>query len=50
MTEQMDKAAQAGFTDYVTKPVVYNEFGKIMMNLLDPRVPHTYLRERTRKT
>lgn len=46
MTDQIDDAAQAGFNDYVTKPIKHNELGKMMMSLLDPNTPGTLLRDR----
>jgi CheY-like chemotaxis protein len=46
MPEERAAAAQAGFTDYLTKPVDFNTLGMMMMSLLDPRAPHVYLRER----
>ncbi|KAJ5155726.1 hypothetical protein N7492_008529 [Penicillium capsulatum] len=46
MTDQIENAAQAGFNDYVTKPIRHNELGKMMMGLLDPARPLLLLRER----
>jgi len=46
MPEERAAAAQAGFTDYLTKPVDFNTLGTMMMSLLDPGAPHVYLRER----
>jgi CheY-like chemotaxis protein len=46
MPEERAAAAQAGFTDYLTKPVDFNTLGTMMMALLDLRAPHIYLRDR----
>jgi signal transduction histidine kinase/CheY-like chemotaxis protein/PAS domain-containing protein len=46
MPEERAAAGKAGFTDYLTKPVDFNVLGPLMMRLLDPRVPHTFLRDR----
>jgi CheY-like chemotaxis protein len=46
MMDQIDDAAQAGFNDYVTKPIKHNELGKLMMELLDPSVPQILLKDR----
>ena len=46
MPEERAAAAHAGFTDYLTKPVNFNVLGTMMINLLDPRHPHVYLRDR----
>ena len=46
MPEERAAAAQAGFTDYLTKPVNYNVLGTMMMMLLDPKMPHVFLRDR----
>lgn len=35
MTTQIDVAARAGFNDYVTKPIDYDELGRRMMEMLD---------------
>ncbi|OAP56460.1 hypothetical protein AYL99_09639 [Fonsecaea erecta] len=46
MPEERAAAANAGFTDYLTKPVDFNVLGTMMMTLLDPTVPHVFLRDR----
>ena len=46
MPEERAAAAQAGFTDYLTKPVNFNLLGTMMMNLLDRNATHTFLRDR----
>ncbi|KAK5464746.1 hypothetical protein LTS15_001308 [Exophiala xenobiotica] len=46
MPEERAAAANAGFTDYLTKPVDFNVLGTMMMMLLDPNVPHVFLRDR----
>jgi CheY-like chemotaxis protein len=46
MPEERAAAGKAGFTDYLTKPVDFNVLGPLMMRLLDPKVPHTFLRDR----
>lgn len=46
MKDQIQDAAQAGFNDYVTKPIQHNELGKSMMELLDPSRPLLFLRDR----
>ena len=46
MPEERSAAGAAGFTDYLTKPVDFNVLGNMLMTLLDPRVPHLYLRDR----
>ncbi|KIX03437.1 uncharacterized protein Z518_06989 [Rhinocladiella mackenziei CBS 650.93] len=46
MPEERAAAANAGFTDYLTKPVDFNVLGTMMMTLLDPSVPHVFLRDR----
>ncbi|EEQ84259.2 sensor histidine kinase/response regulator [Blastomyces dermatitidis ER-3] len=48
MMDQIDDASRAGFNDYVTKPIKHNELGKMMMELLDPRVPQILLRDRNK--
>lgn len=45
MPEEKAAAAQAGFTNYLTKPVDFNTLGTMMMTLLDPRLAHIYLRD-----
>lgn len=46
MPEERVVASNAGFTDYLTKPVDFNVLGTMMMTLLDPNVPHVFLRDR----
>ena len=46
MPEEKAAAATAGFTNYLTKPVDFNTLGTMMMALLDPKMPHVYLRDR----
>ena len=46
MPEEKAVAAQVGFTDYLTKPVDFNTLGQMMMTLLDPKIPHVFLRDR----
>ncbi|EXJ86798.1 hypothetical protein A1O3_03752 [Capronia epimyces CBS 606.96] len=46
MPEERAAAADAGFTDYLTKPVDFNVLGTMMMTLLDASVPHVFLRDR----
>lgn len=50
MTDQIENAAQAGFNDYVTKPLKHSELGKMIMNLLDPKTKKVLLRDRKRST
>jgi signal transduction histidine kinase/CheY-like chemotaxis protein len=45
MPEERAAAGQAGFTDYLTKPVDFNVLGPMMMKLLDSRVPHVFLKD-----
>lgn len=46
MPEERAAAANAGFTDYLTKPVDFNVLGTMMMTLLDSSVRHVFLRDR----
>ncbi|KKY17736.1 putative sensor histidine kinase response [Phaeomoniella chlamydospora] len=46
MPEEKATAARVGFTDYLTKPVEYNSLGQMMVTLLDPQIPHVFLRNR----
>lgn len=46
MPEERAAAADAGFTDYLTKPVDFTVLGTMMMTLLDPTVAHVFLRDR----
>ena len=46
MPEERAVAGDAGFTDYLTKPVDFNVLGTMMMTLLDPTVGHLFLRDR----
>lgn len=46
MPEEKATAANVGFTDYLTKPVDFNTLGQMMMTLLDPKIPHIFLRDR----
>jgi CheY-like chemotaxis protein len=46
MPEEKAAAGQAGFTDYLTKPVDFNVLGPMMIKLLDSRVPHVLLKDR----
>ena len=46
MPEEKAAAAGAGFTNYLTKPVDFNVLGMMMQQLLDPALPHLYLRDR----
>ena len=46
MPEERAAAAKAGFTDYLTKPVEFNKLGAMMVSLLDPKLPHIFLRDR----
>lgn len=45
MPEERVAAGQAGFTDYLTKPVDFNVLGPMMIKLLDSRVPHVFLKD-----
>lgn len=45
MPEERAAAGTAGFTDYLTKPVDFNRLGRLMMTLLDKKIPHTLLRD-----
>ena len=40
------EAADAGFTHYCGKPVTFSELGRILMELTQPNIPHTFLRNR----
>ncbi|EEP82381.1 hypothetical protein UREG_07246 [Uncinocarpus reesii 1704] len=46
MTDQIDNAVQAGFNDYVTKPIKHNELGQMMMALLEPQATRILLEGR----
>jgi CheY-like chemotaxis protein len=46
MPEERAAAARAGFSDYLTKPVDFNTLGTMMVALLDPKIPHVFLRDR----
>jgi CheY-like chemotaxis protein len=46
MPEERTAASTAGFTDYLTKPVDFNVLGTMMINLLDQRIPHVFLKDR----
>jgi CheY-like chemotaxis protein len=46
MPEERAAAARAGFSDYLTKPVEFNKLGILMVTLLDPKIPHVFLRDR----
>ncbi len=50
MPEERVAAANAGFTDYLTKPVDFNVLGTMMMTLLDSSVPHVFLRDRPQES
>ena len=45
MPEERAAAGAAGFTDYLTKPVDFNRLGRMMITLLDPKIPHIFLRD-----
>ena len=45
MPEERAAAGAAGFTDYLTKPVDFNRLGRMMITLLDPKIPHTFLKD-----
>lgn len=45
MPEERAAAGAAGFTDYLTKPVDFNRLGRMMVTLLDPNIPHRFLRD-----
>ena len=46
MPEERAAAGDAGFTDYLTKPVDFNVLGTMMMTLLDSSLPHVFLSDR----
>ena len=46
MPEERAAACDAGFTDYLTKPVDFNVLGTMMMTLLDSSLRHVFLRDR----
>ncbi|ETI25472.1 hypothetical protein G647_02245 [Cladophialophora carrionii CBS 160.54] len=50
MPEERAAAADAGFTDYLTKPVDFNVLGTMMMTLLDTALPHVFLCDRPPET
>lgn len=47
MPEERAAAGAAGFTDYLTKPVDFNRLGRMMITLLDPRIPHSFLKDQS---
>ena len=49
MPDVGNKCAEAGFSDYVTKPVDFKDLGKAMTDALDPEdpeKPHELMRSR----
>lgn len=45
MPEERAAAGNAGFTDYLTKPVDFNHLGAMMIGLLDRNKPHVFLKD-----
>ena len=46
MSEGWAQASDAGFSHYCEKPVNFGDLGNILLELMDPSVPHKYLRDR----
>jgi len=46
MPEERAAAGEAGFTNYLTKPVDFNTLGAMLVALLDATKPHVFLRDR----
>lgn len=42
------EAADAGFSHYCGKPVNFSELGRILIELTDTNLPHTFLRNRSK--
>ena len=40
------EASDAGFSHYCGKPVSFSELGQLLIELTDPDLPHTFLRNR----
>lgn len=46
MAEGRRDSAAAGFTQYTTKPVEWRTLGNLLIDLVDPNVPHVFLSDR----
>ena len=46
LSEGWAQASEAGFSHYCGKPVNFRDLGHIILELTDPSVPHTFLRDR----
>ena len=46
MAEGRRDSAAAGFTQYTTKPVEWRTLGNLLIDLLDPDIPHVFLSDR----
>lgn len=46
MAEGQRDSAAAGFTQYTTKPVEWRTLGNLLIDLVDPNVPHVFLSDR----
>ena len=46
MAEGQRDSAAAGFTQYTTKPVEWRTLGNLLVDLVDPNIPHVFLSER----
>lgn len=46
MAEGQRDSAAAGFTQYTTKPVEWRTLGNLLIDLVDPNIPHVFLSER----
>lgn len=46
MAEGQRDSAAAGFTQYTTKPVEWRTLGNLLIDLVDPNIPHVFLCDR----
>lgn len=47
MAEGRRDSAAAGFTQYTTKPVEWRILGNLLIDLVNPNVPHVFLSDRS---